>query len=57
MISAEAAVSCGAWQQGHVWALGLVLAHWWEEPGSSTGSCRAEGPGSSLVLLVGQAIS
>ena len=35
-------------------ALGLVLAHWWVEPGSGVGGCGAGDPRSSVGVLVGQ---
>ena len=34
---------------------GLVLAHWWAEPGSEVGGCMASVPRSSVGLLVGGA--
>lgn len=38
-------------------APGASAAHWWAEPGSEVGSCRARVPGSIVTLLMGRASS
>ena len=37
--------------------LGLLLAHWWVEPGSGVGGCGAGVPKSCVILQVDRAVS